>query len=156
VDAPKVRRAQVSDIPELLRLRGVMFESMGYDVSESDWMVSATARLKKNLPLSLIIGAAAPRGPGLGLCAAGLLDVREILGSPRFPMGNTGHIYSVAVDPQWRRRGIGESVLRFLIDEARTAGLERVELHATPEAEPMYRRLGFHDRGGPVELRLEL
>jgi ribosomal protein S18 acetylase RimI-like enzyme len=67
-----------------------------------------------------------------------------------------GHIGSVAVDPPWRRQGIGERIVTFLIDEARSHGLERLELHATPGGEGIYRRLGFRDRRGGIELSLDL
>jgi len=156
VELPLIRRARVTDIPELLRLRGVMFNDMHFEIANTEWIDSTTTSLERHLPTATIIGAVMDRVPEPGLRASGLLQIQEGLASPRFPKGVVGHISSVAVDPQWRRQGIGESVLRFLIVEARTLGLERVELHATPDGEAIYRKLGFHDRQGGVELSLEL
>lgn len=156
VALPPIRRARVTDIPELLRLRGVMFHDMHFDIASTEWIDSTSTSFKRHLPLATIIGAVMDRVPEPGLCASGLLQIQEGLGSPRFPKGAVGHISSVTVDPEWRRQGIGESLLRFLIDEARTLGLERIELHATPDGEGIYRKLGFHDCQGGVELRLEL
>jgi ribosomal protein S18 acetylase RimI-like enzyme len=133
-----------------------MFQGMHSDIANNEWIESAAASLIRHLPLATIIGAVMDRVSEPGLCASGLLQIQEGLGSPRFPKGAVGHISSVAVDPEWRRKGIGERVLRFLVDEARNLGLERVDLHATPDGEGIYRRLGFHDRQGVVDLRLEL
>lgn len=151
-----VRRATVTDIAELLRLRGVMFNAMSADAENESWTPSARSLLERNLPTEAIIGAVIDRTGEPGLCGAGLLQIEESLGSPRFPRGLRGHISSVAVDVSWRRRGLGERIIHFLVDEARTLGLERVELHATNDGEGIYRKLGFRDRSGGVELRLEL
>jgi len=156
VPQPPVRRANVADIPELLRLRGVMFGGMGIDTANAEWTVSTVRILERHLPSSTIVAAVVDRTLEPGICAAGLLQIQEGLGSPRFPKGLRGHVSSVAVDPEWRRRGLGEDILRFLLNEARTLGLERVELHATPDGERIYRKLGFHDRPVGVELQLDL
>lgn len=151
-----VRRADVTDVPEMVRLRGVMFRDMGVDLSSDAWKVTTTARLTRDLAVGVVIGAVVDRVSRSGLCASGVLQIHEVLGSPHFQKGVAGHVGSVAVDTEWRRRGVGERVLTFLIDEARVLGVERLELHATPAGEAIYRRLGFRDRQGGVELRLEL
>lgn len=146
----------MKDVAELVRLRGVMYHGMGVDDSNDEWKVVTARRLTSELPRATIVGGVVERRFEPGLCGAGLLRLDEVLGSPRFPRGLVAHVGSVAVDPEWRRRGIGESILRFLIDEARALGVERLELHATPDGEGIYRRLGFEDRGGGVELRMNL
>ncbi|MFE7119050.1 GNAT family N-acetyltransferase [Streptomyces sp. NPDC057654] len=50
----------------------------------------------------------------------------------------------VATDPQWQRRGYGETVTRkALYEGARTTGLTRATLHATEAGAPVYPRIGF-------------
>ncbi len=50
----------------------------------------------------------------------------------------------VATDPQWERRGYGESVTRkALYEGARDTGLTRATLHATVAGAPVYPRIGF-------------
>ena len=156
VDQSLIRRALATDIPELLRLRGVMFRDMGFDIANTDWIDFTSRILERQVSNATLIGAVLDRVLEPGLCASGLLQIQEGLGSPHFPKGLVGHISSVVVDPGWRKQGIGENVIRFLIDEARTLGLERVELHAAPDGEGVYRRIGFRDRQGGIELRLEL
>lgn len=150
----RVRRALVGDVEEIVRLRGVMFDAIGIRDERDEWVDASRATLESGLAAGSILGAVVERGPEPGLCAGGLLHVHTMLGSPRFPRGSFGYIGSIAVDPPWRRQGLGEAVVTSLVNDARELGLERVELHATPDGERIYRRLGFGERGGGTELRL--
>lgn len=50
----------------------------------------------------------------------------------------------VATDPEWQRRGYGESVTRkALYEGSRATGLTRATLHATVAGAPVYPRIGF-------------
>jgi GNAT superfamily N-acetyltransferase len=64
-------------------------------------------------------------------------------------------IYHVSVDPDCRGRGIGSSVTRAALAEARSRGYRVAVLHATEKGYPIYRRLGFEEVC-PVGLRLHL
>jgi GNAT superfamily N-acetyltransferase len=156
MDIPPIRRATMTDIAEILRLRTVMFRDMNPDVENGEWLDSSSGVLERHLSNATVIGAVADRPNGPGLCASGLLQIHEGLGSPRFPRGVFGYVGSVAVDPEWRKMGLGGGVIQFLIQEARTLRLERIELHATRDGERIYRKLGFRDRNGGIELRLEI
>lgn len=57
----------------------------------------------------------------------------------------------VAVDV--RGAGVGEALLRALLDWARADGVTRVQLNAVPEARTLYERMGF---GPPSERLMEL
>ena len=62
----------------------------------------------------------------------------------------TGHVGGMWVDPEWRRRGAGEALLRAVIDWARLRQLERLELWVTEgndRALRLYERSGFTDTG---------
>jgi ribosomal protein S18 acetylase RimI-like enzyme len=146
----------VADIEELVRLRGVMYHDMGVDDTSHQWTFATKAILERCLPTGEIVGAVIDRAAGDGLCGGGLMRIERGLGSPRFPRGVGGHIGSVAVDPESRRRGYGEAIIRYLIDAASGLDLERVELHATTDGERIYRKLGFREREGGIELRLAL
>jgi glyceraldehyde 3-phosphate dehydrogenase len=56
------------------------------------------------------------------------------------------HLFRIAVDPQWRRRGVGTRLVTECLNTARTRGLSTVILEARPsnmEAVALYRKLGF-------------
>jgi predicted GNAT family N-acyltransferase len=65
--------------------------------------------------------------------------------------GGVGRIGRMAVDGNFRRRGIGELVLRALEDRARQEGLREIELHAQCYVESFYARHGYARLGGPFE-----
>ena len=59
-----------------------------------------------------------------------------------------GHIGRVAVLREWRGRGVGDALMRSLLDVARARGQRRVVLHSQVHACAFYRRLGFVTDGG--------
>ncbi|HJT98077.1 MAG TPA: GNAT family N-acetyltransferase [Rhodanobacteraceae bacterium] len=49
----------------------------------------------------------------------------------------------MAVLAEWRGRGVGEALLRALLEQARALGYASVELHAQTHAIPFYEKFGF-------------
>ena len=148
------RRGGLHDVEELLRLRAVMFRDIGLEVTPTEWMNAARESLERGLRADTIVAMVVEDANAL--VAGGLLQIYDRLGTPRFPRGTFGYVGSIAVDEPYRRRGLGTQIVAALVDEARRRGLERVELHATPNGEAIYRNLGFRERGGGLEMRLEL
>ncbi len=74
------------------------------------------------------------------------------LPSLRRPTGGWLHLSSVYVAPDLRGHGVGESLLRHIIDWAAQSGLYRVQLNATDRARSLYRRVGF---GGPQDTLMQ-
>lgn len=71
--------------------------------------------------------------------------VRDAAGQPigTGRLSPENRIGRVAVLAAWRSRGIGEAIMRVLLDAARSRGATRVELHSQMHALPFYQRLGF-------------
>lgn len=55
------------------------------------------------------------------------------------------YILNVYTDPAYRRRGLAKQLVSQLVEEARTLGLNVVELHASNAGRPIYEKLGFKD-----------
>ncbi|MCI4331233.1 MAG: GNAT family N-acetyltransferase [Thermoplasmata archaeon] len=53
------------------------------------------------------------------------------------------YILSMYTVPQFRGFGVASSIVRRLVDLCRKRGFARVELHASVQGQPVYRRLGF-------------
>lgn len=71
---------------------------------------------------------------------------REPVGTGRLsPAGKIGRI---AVLSEFRGRGIGDRILRMLIEQAYHRGLIEVTLHAQVQAVPFYEKRGFQVQGG--------
>lgn len=58
-----------------------------------------------------------------------------------------GHIGRMAVSAAWRRRGVGQAMLRWLVDYARARGDAAAHLHAQTHALGFYARAGFIAHG---------
>jgi ribosomal-protein-alanine N-acetyltransferase len=87
-----------------------------------------------------------PRRPGVGIgpggtlvaMACGWLILEEL------------HVTLVAVDPPWRRQGLGRRVLADLLAEGRGRGAERATLEVArgnAPARALYREAGFREAG---------
>ena len=79
------------------------------------------------------------RGSTYGVCAH---DGDKLVGYTRAISDGAFNAYvsTVAVLPEYQRRGIGRELLRRLLD-----GRDHIQfiLHAAPEVHPFYRRCGF-------------
>jgi GNAT superfamily N-acetyltransferase len=74
--------------------------------------------------------------------------------TPRAPDRVVGDVQSVFVAPEERAAGVGGALVEALLGEARALGAERVVVHSSPRAVPMYERGGF--AVAPVLLQVEL
>jgi GNAT superfamily N-acetyltransferase len=152
----RARRAQADDIEELIRLAGVMLAAMGHDPSPEDWRQAARDLL--------------PHDFEVGTKAAFVIDHPDVDGrlvasaagsiTQWFPTvfnvgGRYGYVQWVATDPGFRRQGYSRAAMSALLDWFRDHGVPLVDLRATPEAESLYRSLGFTDVDTPL-LRLKL
>jgi len=82
--------------------------------------------------------------------------IREQPGNFEIPNGKTGYILNIFTIKQFRKNGIASLLVQKLIDVGRQKGLDKIELHATPDGEPVYRRIGFiepHDRALEIILK---
>jgi GNAT superfamily N-acetyltransferase len=66
---------------------------------------------------------------------------------------DTGHVRHVATDPEVTRRGIGRTLLNRVMEDARAAGVQRLDCLSTRTAVPFYSALGFRVVG-PVDVSL--
>ncbi|MBR2699164.1 MAG: GNAT family N-acetyltransferase [Clostridia bacterium] len=82
-------------------------------------------------------------GDSIVSCAF-LLTVEKPM-SPAFPNGKTGIVMNVYTRPSHRRRGFAGRIMAALTDAARAMDLSVVELKATQDGYPLYRKAGFHD-----------
>jgi predicted GNAT family N-acyltransferase len=65
--------------------------------------------------------------------------------------GGVGRIGRMAVDPAFRRAGVGGKVLAALEKKAREDGLRELELHAQCQVEPFYAKRGYVREGEVFE-----
>ena len=73
----------------------------------------------------------------------------QVVGTGRLFQQDDGdaQIGRMAVDQTWRRKGIGDQILRFLEEEARAQGLRRCVLHAQEYVKGFYAAHGYQEQG---------
>ena len=145
------RAATAADVDEVVRLAALMYASIGQDVTLPEWRRAAhdqfVARIGRDLVVFVVDH---PDRTGLAASAAGTVAIR--LPAPNNVSAQVAYIQWVATDDDVRRRGYARAVMQALVDWCDEHDIPVMELHATPEGEPLYRELGFGDEG-PAALR---
>jgi GNAT superfamily N-acetyltransferase len=63
--------------------------------------------------------------------------------NPECPRGRTVRLANVTTLPAHRGRGYGTSLVRYVIEWARSIDADRVDLSTTPDAQRIYEKAGF-------------
>ncbi|MFJ7147900.1 GNAT family N-acetyltransferase [Streptomyces sp. NPDC100445] len=155
-----VRRARPEDAAEVLRLRQLMIDSLWGDGDSggSDWHAESLPTLRERLgeedgDFAAFVVDRAGRPGALAALVAGTVEYR--IGRAGNPRGRVGYVFSVATDPDARRRGYARACMTELLAWFRARGAGHVLLNAAPEAEPLYASLGF-TRDADPSMRLPL
>lgn len=150
-DMSLVRRAAPDDAAELLRLRQVMIDSMPGSDPATDWHAESLPTLRERLTSDDDFGAFVvdhPERPGtLAALVVGTVDYR--IGKAENPRGKAGFVFSVATDPDARRRGYARVHGGAAPVVPRARGLPGPP-HRLPDAEPLYASLGFTRKPDPM------
>ncbi|MFE5400807.1 GNAT family N-acetyltransferase [Streptomyces sp. NPDC056580] len=148
-----VRRAGPEDAAEVLRLRQVMIDSMALADRSTDWHAESLPELRARLGepegdfAAFVVDH--PERPGaLAALVAGTLDYR--IGRAGNPLGTVGYAFSVATDPDARRRGYARACMDTLLGWFRERGADRVQLTTSAEGAPLYASLGFRPKPDPL------
>jgi len=146
-----VRAGRVDDISVLAHHRAAMFHDMG---SLAAHQIAALERATASY-----LREALARGEYLAWVAEDRAQVRSIIGgagvqlrpilprprpgSDELELGPEAIVLNVYVEPEWRKRGIADALMRALLQELAARGIRRVVLHASDDGRRLYERLGF-------------
>jgi ribosomal protein S18 acetylase RimI-like enzyme len=73
--------------------------------------------------------------------------------------GRRGHIYHLAVDPTYRRRGLGKRLLDECLDGLRRVGVKRVIIMVAddnPRGREFWKRCGWEEITGAIAMGIDL
>lgn len=74
----------------------------------------------------------------------GYVDGQPVSTTATVTGGGVVGVYNVATVPAYQRRGYGEAVMRYALEQARLEhGLSRTILQATPQGIDLYQRMGY-------------
>ena len=144
-DAANIEQATLADLDELVELRLAYLEA-DFGTLDAGEMEHIAGEVRRYLPehLGRDLHVFVARQDGRIACTVWLLTV-EKPPSPRFPRGRTGTLFNVYTRPEARRQGLASQVMHAVVAGARELGLDVIELNATDEGYPLYRRIGFAD-----------
>jgi GNAT superfamily N-acetyltransferase len=158
IDRKKItlKKATISDIETIIDYRIIFLkEAQGIPGKELEQSLRKSLRqyFTKSLENDSFISWIAEYESKL-IGISGMV-IREQPGNFEIPKGRTGYVLNMFTLKEYRNNGIGSLLFQKLIDEANQRNLDRIELHATQDGEPIYRRFGFtepHDK--VLEFRL--
>ena len=149
--------AGIDDIPELVRLRiAYMIDDFG-SISEYERRC-----MEEQLPdyfdrrlgkeLIAFVARAEER-----LVAAAYLLIIEKPANPFLPNGLDGEVLSVYTENEYRGKGICTQLMKNMIEYSKENRLCRIDLMATKEGYPIYKKVGFEDKTQKyLDMRLKL
>ncbi|MBQ9272430.1 MAG: ribosomal protein S18-alanine N-acetyltransferase [Mogibacterium sp.] len=123
-----IRQAKLYDVPAMSRIERESFDEP-WSADEITKDVTAGG--------NVYVAVAEADGEKLGYA-----EFRSVAGEAQ--------IYNIAVDPGFRRKGIGEALLRHMIEKAEADGCSVVNLEVkagNDAAMELYSRLGFREVG---------
>lgn len=146
-----VREAGAADVAVLARHRATMFRDMGQLAPHQEkGLERATASyLRDALPRGEYLAwVAEPQEETPSIIGGAGVQLRPILprpqvGADELELGPEAIVLNVYVEPDWRRRGVGEALMRTVLDALAERGIRRVVLHASADGRGLYERLGF-------------
>ena len=138
------RIATNSDIDSLVNMR-IAYLNDDYGVLDE----ITEEKIKKSLPdyfskhLNHDWFAYLSEDDNMCIVATALLLVAEKPANPNFITGKTGAVLNVYTDKNYRRLGIAKHLMEMLLSDAEKMRLDFVELKATKDGYPLYKKIGF-------------
>ena len=152
------RRGTQDDIPELVRMR------IGYLIEHHDGLAEAhqdhlqrklLSYFKSHLDKTIRAYIAVDTEPHV--VSTTFLLITEKPARPSFMNGKTGTVLNVFTEKDYPRRGISEILMKMLMQDAHEEGLDYIDLTATEDGYPLYKKLGFAEekpKTKPMKLTL--
>ncbi len=142
--------ARIPELSQLAELLGILFEQEAEFVPDRDKQEHALSTILKDAKVGRIF--VAREGERVVAMASLLYTISTAEG------GKAAMFEDLVVHPEYRRRGIGASLLGFVIEKAKEQAVLRITLLTDMQnerAQALYRRLGFI--GSPMRpMRLKL
>lgn len=140
---PLLRPSSLADLELHVTHRVAMFADMDYgdDAGRAAMAAAFRDRLRTWLSTGEVRGVVAEAE---GRVVAGaLLQLKEALPNPLSPQAVRGYLFNVYTEPPSRGRGLARRMTEALLDVAQAQGIGMVDLHASRDAEALYRSMGF-------------
>lgn len=140
------RTAAKEDIPSLVKMRiAYSLETYGElsETFEKKMCLELPDYFERHLDKDLRAYIALD---GSEVVSTALLLVIEKPINPLVPSGQNGVVLNVFTKLENRHKGLAARLMQMLLADAKSQGLDYVELKATKSGYPLYKKLGFSDK----------
>jgi GNAT superfamily N-acetyltransferase len=144
-----IREVRVEDIPDIILLRRMMFQSMGYN--NPDELEAHDRSVTQYFSKTILSGdfrgwvAVAPNGKVVG---TGGVVIDQHPPSPANLTGKIGYIMNIGTLPEYRGKGIAHNIMKVIINWIKEQGIQVADLHASDMGRKLYADLGFQENHG--------
>jgi len=141
-----IRLATVNDIPDMIRLRRLMFEAMGYtDPVQLDAADQAChTYFARAIPAGEYLGWLALTQEGQAVASGGVcVDLHPP--GPNNPDGRIAYIMNMSTETTYRRRGLARHIFNEIMQWVEQQGIHLASLHATDLGKSLYMQFGFKE-----------
>lgn len=142
----QIRQATIQDIDLLMQWRmEVLHEVFSISPEQSVSELEKENRLyyQTELPQGGHIACFAYIGEEIVGC--GGLCLYHEMPSPDNPTGKCAYLMNIYARPQFRRHGIGNAIVRWLIGQAKQHRISKIYLETSENGRPLYQEIGFSD-----------
>lgn len=150
----EIKKASVADMDQLLDWRiEVLREvfSLPSEIDTTDLRNENKKYYSESLPNGSHIACFAEfRGEKIG---CGGICIHQEMPSPDNLSGRCAYIMNIYVRKAYRRQGVGMKIVSFLIDQAKSNGIEKIYLETSAAGMPLYQIMGFVPMQGMMILK---
>ncbi len=146
MDTVCLRLASAQDIAELIRLRIAFLTECFGNISDCEnELIERQLRdyFERQLKSDLIAFVAEENKR---IVSVAFLHLIEMPASLALLNGFYGEVLNVYTEPEFRGRGFCPRLIKNLIEYGKHMGLGKVDLRATKEGYPIYKKIGFADK----------
>ncbi len=144
------KRITTDHIDEFLKLRIEFLQSIKGEQRQEvidNFLTHLRMYCKEALPTGELVGWMAWDGDKA--VGVGVMAVRRQLGQFTWPEGKLAYIQNMYTLEEYRKQGICRTILQNMIDYAKAHGFGRLELHASEDGAPVYRKQDFAEYHEP-------
>lgn len=134
---------QIESLPELMSWRREVIENVFGEAPSDLLMETNEGYYRRHLAEgSHLAFVAYDDGEGTG---CGSICLTEELPSPDNPSGKCAYLMNIYVRDKFREKGVGHSIVKRLLAEAKVRGCGKIYLETTSMGRSLYESLGFQD-----------
>ena len=148
----EIRKAVSEDIPKIFDNRIRFVSDFSKSELSAEFIENTLNYLKENIGRDDFLAWLAFDNDEIKSIV--VMSIYKVLPTVTNISGKHGLILNVWTHEDYRRQGLAYMLLKNIISEAKTKGVDRISLKATDMGRLVYEKLGFEDLSGEMALKI--